>query len=480
VDGTPQPIEVFFSYSRKDKALRDELDTHLALLKRRGLTTWHDCQIVAGSEWEEEINRHIKTADIILLLISSDFIASNYCYETELPNILQRHEARKAYVIPVLLRPVAGWKQSPFAKLQICPSGGLPVTQWHDRDAAFVDVADSIEEAVNQLLARRDRARQEQEREQKERKRRRIETKRAKALKKENHSKLPDQKESQTQGDLTSQTVKQSQFSSREVLPEASVKPSVRSLASFEFEVVALDRAGKEVSRNRHQASYFEENLGDGLTLDMVALLGGKFQMGSDARNSEKPIHLVIVPSFFMGKFAVTQAQYQMVMGHNPSAFRGAHHPVEQVSWEEATMFCQRLSERVGKIYRLPSEAEWEYACRAGSATPFYFGETITTQVVKYNSAQTTDVGSFPPNIFGLYDMHGNVSEWCQDHWHRDYVGAPADGSIWAGRRNNQFHVCRGGSWCDLVEGCRSAFRSKIRQDIREHHIGFRVVCSLY
>jgi hypothetical protein len=163
VDGARQPIEVFFSYSRKDKELRDELDTHLALLKRRGVTTWHDCQIVAGSEWEEEINRRIKTADIVLLLISSDFIASNYCYEKELPDILQRHEAREAFVIPVLLRPVAGWKQSPFAKLQICPAGGLPVTQWKDRDAAFVDVAESIEEAVNKLLEQRDRQRQEQE-----------------------------------------------------------------------------------------------------------------------------------------------------------------------------------------------------------------------------------------------------------------------------------------------------------------------------
>jgi TIR domain len=168
VDAARQPIEVFFSYSRKDKELRDELDIHLALLKRRGVTTWHDRQIVAGSEWEEEIDRRIKTADIVLLLISSDFIASSYCYEKELPDILKRHEAGEAYVIPVLLRPVAGWKQSPFAKLQICPTGGLPVTQWKDRDAAFVDVADSIEEAVNKLLEKRDRQRQEQERQEQE------------------------------------------------------------------------------------------------------------------------------------------------------------------------------------------------------------------------------------------------------------------------------------------------------------------------
>jgi formylglycine-generating enzyme required for sulfatase activity len=474
-----QPIEVFFSYSRKDKELRDELDTHLALLKRRGVTTWHDCQIVAGSEWEEEINRRIRTADIILLLISSDFIASNYCYEKELPDILKRHEAREAYVIPVLLRPVAGWKQSPFAKLQICPSGGLPVTQWQNRDAAFVDVVDSIEEAVNQLLEQRDRARQEQEREEQEKLRQEAKVTQVKTSKRKEQSGLFSQGENQTHGNLTLQATKRSQLPSKKSLSKVPVQSSVHSLSNFEFEVISIDRVGREVNRTHRQAKYFWENLDNGLTLDMVAIPGGKFQMGSDARSSEVPIHQVTIPPFFMGKFAVTQAQYQAVVGHNSSRFRGENRPVEQVTWEEAIVFCQRLSERTGRAYRLPSEAEWEYACRAGSATLFYFGEMITPQLVNYNSDQTTDVGSFPPNLFGLYDMHGNISEWCQDHWHRDYVGSPADGSVWTSRRNNQFYVCRGGSWCDLVEGCRSAFRSKIRRDNRDQHIGFRVACPL-
>jgi TIR domain len=129
-----QPIEVFFSYSREDKRLRDKLDIHLSSLKRRGvISSWHDRQIVAGSEWEEEIDHHMQTADIILLLVSSDFVNSKYCYEIELPIVMARHQAKEAYVVPILLRPVAGWEGLPFAKLQVYPSGGKAVTKWSNK-----------------------------------------------------------------------------------------------------------------------------------------------------------------------------------------------------------------------------------------------------------------------------------------------------------------------------------------------------------
>jgi formylglycine-generating enzyme required for sulfatase activity len=452
-----QPIEVFFSYSREDKPLRDKLEKHLSGLKRQGvISAWHDRQIVAGSEWEEEIDRHMRTADIILLLISPDFVASKYCYEIELPDAIGRHEAGEAIVVPILLRPTAGWKNLPFAKLQVYPSGGMPVTRWGDEDEAFVDVAEGIETAVKQLL--------------KEREKEQFPTAQIRQSEKVQPESF-NQVEKKGQGKSLSKPKQQSQLSLRQVIPKV--------LSSFEFDVVAFDMAGQEVSRSRHQANGFEENIGDGLKIDMVAILGGNFQMGSDEKSQEKPIHLVSISPFMMGKFAVTQAQYQNVMGYNPSEFKGEHRPVEQVSWEDAITFCQRLSERTGTAYRLPSEAEWEYACRAGSATPYYFGGMINIKVVNYNSDKTTDVGSFSPNLFGLYDMHGNVSEWCQDHWHKDYVSSPADGSVWASKRSNQFYVCRGGSWCDLVEGCRSAFRFKIRRGNREHNIGFRVACSL-
>jgi formylglycine-generating enzyme required for sulfatase activity len=192
-----------------------------------------------------------------------------------------------------------------------------------------------------------------------------------------------------------------------------------------------------------------------------------------------------------MGKFAVTQEQYQQIMGKNPANFKGAKRPVERVSWNDAVEFCSKLSQKTGRKYRLPSEAEWEYACRAGTTTPFHFGETITSDLANYYGSstyasepkgnyrqQTTDVGSFQvANAFGLYDMHGNVWEWCQDDWHNDYTGAPTDGSAWS-RQSSNTKLLRGGSWNNNPEYCRSAFRNYSILDSNHNNIGFRDVCS--
>ena len=175
-------------------------------------------------------------------------------------------------------------------------------------------------------------------------------------------------------------------------------------------------------------------------------------------------------------------------MGNNPAYFKGNNRPVECVSWNNAVNFCQKLSQKTGKNYKLPSEAQWEYACRAGTTTPFYFGESITPDLVNYDGnyayaaapkgqyrKQTTDVGTFPPNAFGLYDMHGNVWEWCEYDWQENYINAPVNGSDLISR--SDYKPLRGGSCDSDPENCRSAY----------HHfygvsnsvgIGFRVVCS--
>ena len=165
------------------------------------------------------------------------------------------------------------------------------------------------------------------------------------------------------------------------------------------------------------------------------------------------------------------------------------------MSWYDAVEFCKRLSQQTGQEYRLPSEAEWEYACRAGTTTPFHFGETITTDLANYFGGitlpgdygqgprggeyreRTTDVGSFPANGFGLYDMHGNVGEWCADHWHDSYEGAPTDGSAWVSSDENNLRLMRGGAWSSGPWTCRSAFRSWNSRDVRYDYLGFRVVC---
>ncbi|MBE8987277.1 SUMF1/EgtB/PvdO family nonheme iron enzyme [Nostoc sp. LEGE 12450] len=265
-------------------------------------------------------------------------------------------------------------------------------------------------------------------------------------------------------------------------------------LKTFQFEVVTVNAKGNITNRRNEEAKYFEENLGNGVTLEMVQILGGTFMMGSPEREAKRldheiPLHQVTVPKFFMGKYAVTQAQYQVIMGSNPSKFKGEKRPVERVTWDEAVEFCKKLSQKTGKTYRLPSEAEWEYACRAGTTTPFYFGETITTDLVNYHGdypygaapkgeyrQQTIDVEKFPPNSFGLYDMHGNVLEWCLDVYNNNYQGAPKDGSAWMTGKDNDIKLLRGSSWINIARDCRSAYRGRYARADRSSNVGFRVV----
>ena len=281
-----------------------------------------------------------------------------------------------------------------------------------------------------------------------------------------------------------------------EPLPESpSPKPPSNSLKTFQFQTVTVNSRGQIANTRQEEAKFFTENLPGGITIDMIAIPGGSFVMGSPSTETERsdyeePQHNVNIPPFFMGKYEVTNEQYQAVMGNNPSDFKGAKRPVKYVNWDDAVEFCRKLTQKTGKTYRLPSEAEWEYACRARTSTPFYFGDTITPDLVNYDGSnspygsapkglyrqQTTDVGSFPPNAFGLYDMHGNVYEWCSDKWHDNYNGAPTDGSSWeTGGDNNR--VQRGGSWSGHALYCRCAFRYRNSAVDRYRNFGFRVVC---
>ena len=276
--------------------------------------------------------------------------------------------------------------------------------------------------------------------------------------------------------------------------------PPTPTIPSFEFEVVTVDAKGQENSRKRGQAQYFTEDLGAGVGLDLVSIPGGSFQMGSaegKGEANERPQHSVTVKPFLIGKYPVTQAQWkraaalpkvQTDLDSDPAGFKGENRPIEQVSWHDAIEFCARLSQKTRREYRLPTEAEWEYACRAGTSTPFHFGDTITTGLANYDGnytwasapkgnyrKQTTDVGRFFPNAFGLHDMHGNVWEWCLDRWHSDYKGAPINESAWI-TNGSSSRLLRGGSWFNNPRLCRSANRSGYDPDVRYNGLGFRVV----
>ncbi|GCA84589.1 serine/threonine-protein kinase pkn1 [Microcystis aeruginosa NIES-2522] len=314
---------------------------------------------------------------------------------------------------------------------------------------------------------------------------------------------------------LEPEELKQSVIVPKEPKQSVIVPEEPKQLLSvFNFEVVRVNAKGEQIRKESKQSQYFAQDLGNGITLEMVAILGGTFLMGTEDEEierlvkkfgwegfrRERPQHEVTVPPFFMGKYPITQAQWKAIaatakididLETNPSSFKGDELPVERVNWYQATEFCKRLSRETKQEYRLPSEAEWEYACRAGTTTPFYFGETITGELANYNASntyadepngeyrnETTPVGQFPPNAFGLYDMHGNVWEWCADTWHDNYDGAPTDGSAWIENGNNNRSPLRGGSWCSFPYGCRSAYRCNYgRRDVSDF-FGFRVVCG--
>lgn len=299
-----------------------------------------------------------------------------------------------------------------------------------------------------------------------------------------------------------------------------TIVPSAR-FESFQFTVAALDSSGMMKGGTQREGKLYREDLGDGESLEMIEIPSGNFWMGSsrtefgnivkelqrvglpnrqaqEVAQSETPYGQVKVISFFLGRTEITQAQWAKVAGWakvqielnlEPAFFRGTNRPVEQVSWEEAVEFCARLSARTGRPYRLPSEGEWEFACRAGTLTSYHFGETISAEAANFDatfpwghasagtrSQQTYDAASTAAaNGFGLLDMHGNVQEWCMDPWHPNYQGSPSGASVWETDGDSRYRVVRGGSYLSAAAFCRCSSRGRNEFDRRFSDTGFRV-----
>jgi formylglycine-generating enzyme required for sulfatase activity len=249
--------------------------------------------------------------------------------------------------------------------------------------------------------------------------------------------------------------------------------------------------------------------------MKLVRIPAGKFVMGSPAnepeRDPEEVQHEVeITKPFYMGAHEVTQGQFQRIMAKSNPHFNanrggGPDHPMELVKWREAVTFCERLSDRpeeqkAGRTYRLPTEAEWEYACRAGTTTAFHFGDPLSSMQANFNGnysfggaakgpyhQKTMKAGSYPPNAWGLYDMHGNVGEWCADYYDPGYYKqspkqdptGPAKGVVSTDFPPEHFRVVRGGCWIDEARGCRAAYRFRLQPIEPYRWVGFRVVCTV-
>ncbi|HEY3360665.1 MAG TPA: formylglycine-generating enzyme family protein [Methanosarcina sp.] len=224
--------------------------------------------------------------------------------------------------------------------------------------------------------------------------------------------------------------------------------------------------------------------------MKFVLIPAGEFEMGSpseekDRSDSESPVHKVTIQnSFYLGKSAVTQKQWEKVMGNNPSHFKGEDRPAEMISWDDAQKFIAKLNEKEGTDkYCLPSEAKWEYACRAGTQTRYFFGDDESklnehAWCAENSGGKTHIIGQKKPNPWRLYDMNGNVWEWVQDMWHEDYNGAPSDGTSWE-EENSFDRVSRGGSWYCNPEFCRSAGRFRRKPESRFSNLGFRLLREL-
>jgi formylglycine-generating enzyme required for sulfatase activity len=398
-----KPISLFYSYSHKDEPLRRKLEDHLVPLKRIGkITEWHDRKIEAGREWEKEIDHYLSTADIILLLVSASFIASEYCWSVEIKKALERHEHGEARVIPVILRRCR-WQGTPFAKLQATPKDAKPVTTWSDWDTAFDDVVSKIEAVVEEL----------------------------------------------------------------------------QRIPTLEFTDFAVFR-----------------DIDAPWCPEMVALPKGEFLMGSPESDEERcddegPQHRVTIGSrLAIGRHPLTFAEYDyfcdVTKREKPEdeGWGRGRRPVINVSWHDAQAYCKWLAKETGKPYRLPSEAEWEYAARAGTTTRYSFGNEITEKDANFRGTigTTTEVGAYPANSWGLYDIQGNVWEWVEDIWHDSYEGAPTDGTAWTGAKGkNSSHkrLGRGGSWDDIPRALRAAGRGRGDPGCRDSDLGFRVARTL-
>ena len=295
----------------------------------------------------------------------------------------------------------------------------------------------------------------------------------------------------------------QTEATAKKFVQSATFHPS--DWQNFQFESVSLNQMGQPIHIHHHRGQFLRESLNHGQTLEMVAIPSGRYWMGASrtetvAQQQELPRHSVQVSAFAISQHPITQAQWAAVaalpairrnLASAPAYFSGADHPVESISWWDAVEFCDRLSQHTGRRYQLPSEAQWEYACRAGTDTPFHTGVTITSQYADYvglyayqseksgtHPRRTIPVGSFAPNAFGLHDMHGNVWEWCADTWHANYRGAPINGLAWESQAQSSLRTLRGGSWLNPPAKIRSASRSGYRATALNRTIGFRVVTA--
>ena len=564
----PERRHVFISYSHADRGWVERIRQVMApLLMQQGkdLQLWDDSQIEPGDRWLEEIEAALANARVALLLVSAEFLASEFVMGREVPALLRAAEAEGVRVlwVPLSASLVRHTAIHAYQAL-LPPEQALDALDPPQQRQALVRIAEAVHKAVEQAEAQAQRQELERRHEQQRRERQQAEEWERQRQTEQRAAKASERQRRQQEAAAERQRLLDARAERRRLLLDRAMGPlrdwqgvlqgslsrrqvlvagagSLAGIAASQFaqrlgqpaahrqepptptprtrppvnlqgpQPLRLSQGwlegeakGWPLRRRPIEVQAYSEILATGVALRLIAIRAGDFIMGSPAHEAERqedegPQHRVTLEGFLLGQTPITQAQWREVaswppagraLNADPSAFKGADRPVEQVSWEDAIEFCRRLSRDTGRSYTLPSEAQWEFACRAGTTTPFAFGETLATELANYNGndayangpkglnrGHTTPVGMFPPNAWGLQGMHGNVWEWCLDSWHDRYEGAPADGTAWVSGGDQDQQLLRGGSWGSFPGYCRSAYRSLNGPVYASHSVGFRVVC---
>jgi formylglycine-generating enzyme required for sulfatase activity len=469
----PERNQLFISYSHADRDWVERLQKMIKpLVRSEALRLWDDSRIPPGAKWKAEIEKALASAKVALLLVSDDFLASEFVINKELPPLLRAAEHEGLCILWVCLGPCF-YEATPIHDYQavLPPEEPLEALSPVQQKAALKSIAVAIRDALSSEVAA---------------------------------AQVPPTPVPPAQVPPKPVPAPSPALSSA----AAPAATDSSRLQRFATSTCLLRQEGGRWSMERRplQVEGYREDLGEGVALTMVKIVAGSLLMGSakdepERSDAEGPQHDVTLGAFFMAQTPITQAQWRAVAGWkkvgrdlqpDPSYFKGANRPVEKVSWFDALEFCRRLNQRTGQRYGLPSEAQWEYACRAGSSTPFHFGATLTPELANYDGnnvygngpkgtdrEQTIDVASFSANGWGLHDMHGNVWEWCEDHWHESYNFAPGDDQPWLipAAADDEPRLLRGGSWNARPAYCRSAARNGLPPADRSDLIGFRVCC---
>lgn len=497
-------IKIFIAYSRQDRKYLEELRTYLhPLIKTERLEIWEDGEIIAGSNWDETIQNHLQSADIILLLISAKSLASNYFYKKEMQHAIRRHENKEAIAIPIILSSC--YWQVPKLKLntlQALPQNAKPIKSWSDDSQAYTSVVSGIEKTIQSIKT------QKKLTDLKPNPKQTTKSKTPVKPPKTNYAKMggmefflvlliimvikvfPTEKE-RPKEDIKPNTTEETQADYQETLASADEnynRKKYRTALSLYQKVEKIKTilyVQKRIQKLTVIVQEYDQQI-QKLIDDMVTVESGIFTMGciperdGECRENELPAHKVSLRSFQIGKYEVTQAQWRAVMEDNPSYFKncGGDCPIEKVSWDEVQDFLKKLNQMTGQEFRLPTEAEWEFAARGGNLSKNYkySGSNDLEEVAWYweNSNQRPhEVGTKKGNGLGLYDMTGNVWEWCDDYYDAGFYETSPESNP-KNTTSSSFRVLRGGSWFNIPYYCRAAGRVRGYPNDRNDLIGFR------